>query len=134
MKKLFFVSAVLLSSFGMTNAQSAKATTTQPTRTEIAAEKAPEARGKQLVAKINNAVQLQGDQWGKVNNICVDFFTKHDALKSQKGTIDNKVFETKVEELKSAREKALAAVLTPEQNKKLEAAKAADKATPPNKN
>lgn len=125
MKKILFATAVVASSFGMLNAQNAK--TTQTAATEAKAEKLPEARAKELVSKINTTCQLNGDQWTKVNNLCVDFFKQHDALKAQKATMDAKTFETKMNELKATRDKGLAAALTPEQNRKLEVAKTAEK-------
>ncbi len=129
MKKIIFVFAVVVSSFGMTNAQTAKTSSTSPVAATAApAERTPEARGKELVAKINTACQLKDDQWSKVNEISVDFFTKQDALRGQKRTMDVTSFDKKMNELKSNRDKALSAVLTPEQNRKFEAAKAEEKA------
>ncbi len=126
MKKFFFVFTVVASSFGMLNAQNAKTPSTTTEAATVA--KAPEVKAKELVAQINNSVQLQGDQWGKVNDLCIDFFTKADALRAKKETLDAKMFETKLSELRTNRDKTLSGILTPEQNRKLEAAKAADKA------
>lgn len=114
--------AVVLSSFGMVNAQAAQTTRTNAT------EKLPEVRAKEMVAKINTAVTLTGNQFGTVNNLYIEFFKKQDALRAQKTTLSAQVFEEKMNALKSERDAQLSKLLSVEQNKSLEKAKTAEKA------
>lgn len=114
--------AVVVSSFGMVNAQAAQATRTTTT------EKLPEVRAKEMVSKINTAVTLTGNQFGTVNNLYIEFFKKQDALRAQKTTLGAPLFEEKMDALKSERDLQLSKLLTADQNKKFEAAKAEQKA------
>lgn len=122
MKKLFIAMAVVVSSFGMVNAQA-----TQTTRTTTT-ERLPEVRAKEMVAKINTAVTLTGNQFGTVNNLYIEFFKKQDALRAQKGTLDATSFEQKMDALKSERDAQLGKLLSAEQNKSLDKARTAEKA------
>lgn len=114
--------AVVVSSFGMVNAQAAQTTRTGAT------EKLPEVRAKEMVSKINTAVSLTGNQFGTVNNLYIEFFKKQDALRAQKTTLGAQVFEEKMDGLKNDRDAQLSKLLTVEQNKSLEKARTAEKA------
>ena len=78
MKRIFLLSTMIISSFGMMNLQTVNAAT--PAQQAVAASPATFAKAKQLVGKINIAVKLQGDQVTKVNDICVEYFQQLDAL------------------------------------------------------
>ena len=81
-----------------------------------------------MVAKINTAVVLTGNQFGTVNNLYIEFFKKQDALRAQKGTLDATSFEQKMDALKSERDAQLGKLLTTEQNASLDKARTAEKA------
>ena len=72
------------------------------------------------MTKITRACNPSADQSGKINTLLLDFYTKMDALKASKSTMDEKVFENKKKELRNNRDNSLKTILTPEQQAKLE--------------
>jgi len=71
MKRIFLLSALVISSFGMINTQTVSAAPQQANQNA-----SPEVKAKSLVSKINMAVSLRGDQFYKVNEACVEYFKK----------------------------------------------------------
>src|SRR5581483_892680 len=90
MKRFFLMTVIAVSSFGMINAQNAAG------KTEL-----PQVRAKKMVSQVNTAVALHGDQFGKVNNAYIDYFTKLDALEQQKGSMTASEYESKAAALKN---------------------------------
>lgn len=119
MKKIILASAVILSSLGAVSAQNA----TTKANTEASKPTTPAAKTQETLTKITRACTLSADQTTKVNAVLLDFYTKMDALKSSKSTMDEKVFENKKKELRSNRDKSLKTILTAEQQAKVEALK-----------
>jgi len=107
MKKILLMSALSIAAFGTMNAQNAATTTTQTTGSKT---QLPQVRAKAMVAKINTACGLQGEQVGKVNNLYIEYFTKLDAL----GTTPE---AAKVKELNTATDASLKGILSPSQLK-----------------
>ena len=119
MKKILLASAVILSSLGVINAQNA----TTRANTETVKATTPAARTQETLTKITRACNPTADQTGKLNTLLLDFYTKMDALKASKSTMDEKVFDTKKKELRNNRDASLKAILTPAQQAKLESLK-----------
>ncbi len=119
MKKILLASAVILSSLGVMNAQNA----TTRANTETVKPTTPAARTQETLTKITRACNPTADQTGKLNTLLLDFYTKMDALKASKSTMDEKVFDTKKKELRNNRDASLKAILTPAQQAKLESLK-----------
>jgi sensor domain CHASE-containing protein len=69
------------------------------------------AKAKQLVAKINVACSLHGDQFRKVNDACIEYFQKLNALSN--ATPADVIAKT--QELKDTRNAKIKAVLEPGQ-------------------
>lgn len=107
MKKILLISALSIAVFGTMNAQNAATTTTQTTGSKS---QLPQVRAKAMVAKINNACGLQGEQVTKVNNLYIEYFTKFDAL----GTTPD---AAKVKDLNNATEASLKNILSNSQLK-----------------
>lgn len=105
MKKILFMSALSIAVFGAANAQTAQTAT--PARTTTT-QQAPSVKAKFLVSKITNAVALEGAQFGKVNTILVEYYTKLETLGAN-ATAAQKT------DLDKATDKALQGVLTAEQ-------------------
>lgn len=78
MKRIFLLSTMIISSFGMMNLQTVNAAT--PAQQAVTASPTVFATAKKLVGKINIAVSLQGDQFGKVNDVCIEYYQQLDAL------------------------------------------------------
>ncbi|MDB5281525.1 MAG: hypothetical protein JWO06_600 [Bacteroidota bacterium] len=102
MKRFFLLAILTVSGFLISNAQ-----------TEL-----PQVRAKKLVSKVNNAVALQGQEWSKVNDALVTYYTNYDALEKQKEALTVAVFQTKVAELKVTRDNAVKGILTADQASK----------------
>lgn len=99
------MSALSIAAFGMMNAQNAATTSTQT----LAPQKSlPQVRAKAMVSKINNASGLQGDQFTKLNNLYIDYYTKLDALGTD---------AAKLKDLDVATNTALQGILSPSQLK-----------------
>lgn len=107
MKKIFLFSALSIAMFGAINAQNAATTETQ-----TAAKQAPEVRAKNKVKDITNVVKLEGTQWGKVNDLYVDYYRQVDAINDA----------AKVADLAKKVNEKLLTILTPEQAKLWKAA------------
>lgn len=116
MKKILLASAVILSSLGVVNAQNA----TTRTNTEAVKATTPAAKTQETLTKITRACNPSADQSGKIYTLLLDFYTKMDALKTSKSTMDEKAFENKKKELRNNRDNSLKAILTLEQQAKLE--------------
>ncbi len=102
MKKIFLLSALSIAMFGAINAQNAATTETQTANKQI-----PEVRAKAKVQAVTNIVKLEGAQWGKVNDLFVDYFRQLDATTDAAKSADL---------TKKVNEKLLT-ILTPEQAK-----------------
>lgn len=98
MKRILLIATLVLSIFGMSYAQ-----TTNNTQ----AQQRPAVRAKIMVGKINAAVRLEGDEWTKVNNALVDYYTAYDNLDSKSAD-----FNAKVDALKKTRDNGIKAGLT----------------------
>lgn len=96
-----------------TATRSAKGTATRET---------PETKAKANVEKLNAEVGLKADQVTSATKIFTDFYTKLNALRQQKATLDEKALEAKKKELKHERNNSLKAILTTEQWAKFQAA------------
>jgi len=103
MKKILFITALSVATFGVVNAQTASTTQTSTTQRQL-----PQVRAKAMVSKVTNACGLQGDQVGKVNNLYIEYFTKLDGLKND---------AAKIAELDKSTNASLADILSPSQLK-----------------
>ncbi len=108
MKRILFVSAMIISSFGMMNVQTLSAAPVQGTANHDAS---PFVRAKKLVSSINQVVFLRDAQFSTVNEICVNYFTKLDEL-TKENPAD---LSAKVAALKEARNKKIKAALAADQ-------------------
>jgi hypothetical protein len=105
MKRIFLLSTLVISSFGMMNLQTVSAAPQQTITPEVG------ANAKKLVANINKVISLQGDQFSKINDVCIDYFKQLDALtKSKPADLD-----AKTAALKQTRDSKIKALLTPAQ-------------------
>ncbi len=84
MKKIFLMTALSLAMFGVMNAQTAATTQTENSATKPL----PQVRAKAMVSKINNAVYLQGEQIGKVNDLYIGYYTQLDATNGDAAKIE----------------------------------------------
>lgn len=86
----------------------------------------PQVKAKKMVSKMNDLVQLNGEQTTKVNNIFIDYYTKRQELRN-----NTKLNETAREEreknVKDTRDRQLKATLTAKQWKDWEAYKEREK-------
>ena len=106
------MSALSIAVFGTMNAQNAataSTTTTAPQKQSV------QARAKGMVAKITDASSLQGDQFGKVNQLYIEYFTKLDALGATPTP-------AQLKELNAGIDAQLKGTLTPAQYKSWQAA------------
>src|SRR5688572_11656689 len=125
MKKILFILSVISLSFvGMTNAQT---TQTKPTPVAKGEKQVPEVRAKEMVAKLNTTCNLNADQTVKTNKLFVDYFTKKDALKGKKSSMDMQKFEAKMTDLRNELNAGLKGILTADQMKLMNEAKANEK-------
>jgi len=111
MKRIFLLSTLIISSFGMMNLQTISAAA--PAQQAANADPATFAKAKQLVSKINLAVTLHGNQFSKVNEACIEYFQQLNAL--SKATPAE--ITAKTEELKNTRNAKIKAVLEADQLK-----------------
>jgi len=111
MKRIFLLSTLIISSFGMMNLQTVSAATPAQQAQAANPDAATFAKAKQLVSKINVAVSLHGNQFSKVNEACIEYFQKLNALNN--ATPADAI--AKAQELKNARNAKIKAVLEPDQ-------------------
>jgi hypothetical protein len=129
MKKIILISSIVASTMGMVNAQAKQ--TAAPVKAEVVnKETRPEVRAKERVAEINNLCALKGDQFGKVNNVFIDYFTKQDALNAKQTKLTASDYNKQLDELKGQRDAAVKAILSADQVAMLQKAKSAAAAKP----
>lgn len=121
MKKIILSLAIAAVTFTGAIAQTAE-TKNAPATKGTATRETPESKATSSVAKLNSEVTLKPEQVTSATKIFTDFYTKLNALRQQKGTLDEKALEAKKKELKQARNTALKSVLTTEQWTKFQAA------------
>jgi len=105
MKRILLLSTLVISSFGMMNLQTVSAAPQQTITPEVG------AKAKKIVVNINQAVNLRGDQFSKVNDICIDYVKQLDALNNAKPAD----LSTKAAALKTTRNEKIKALLAPDQ-------------------
>ena len=110
MKRIFLLSTIMISSFGMMNVQTISAA---PAQQAVTASPAIFGKAKQLVSKINVAVGLKGDQFSKVNDACVEYYQQLETLTNAKPAD----LDAKAAALKVTRNAKIKASLTTEQLK-----------------
>ncbi|HWB62490.1 MAG TPA: hypothetical protein VG603_03195 [Chitinophagales bacterium] len=123
MKRILFASAIIASSFAVSNAQTANSAQ-NPQHATSSTQQRPEVRAKLAVGDINNFVHLEGGQWAIINQNLVDYFKGYDALQSQKATLAKAEYDSKLKALRTTRDNALAAAMKGDQVKEFEAYKA----------
>jgi len=106
MKRIFLLSTLVISSFGMMNLQTVSAATPQQ-----AVSAAIGGKAKALVSKINQAVPLRGDQFAKVNDACIEYFKQVDVLTNAKPAD----MDAQIASLKKTRNEKIKAALAPDQ-------------------
>jgi len=111
MKRIFLLSTMIITSFGMINMQTVNAAA--PAQQAANADPATFAKAKQLVSKINVAVTLREGQFSKVNDICIEYFQQLNAL-TKANPAD---LAAKTAELKTTRDARIKAVLGSDQQK-----------------
>jgi hypothetical protein len=122
MKRIFLLSTMIISSFGIMNLNAAPQQAATPASTQAVAQPITPAVGgnaKRLVAKITQSVSLHGDQFSKVNNICIEFYQKLETLNSAKPAD----YDAKVAALKAERNSKIKAELDASQVKSFESFK-----------
>ena len=105
MKRIFLLSTLIISSFGMINLQTLSAAPQQTITPEVG------AKAKKIVVSVNQAVSLRGDQFSKVNDICIDYVKQVDAV-TKSNPADLSV---KLAALKTSSNEKIKAVLAPDQ-------------------
>ncbi len=128
MKKIFFISSILVASLGTINAQN-KETKTEPVLKPAQLKQLPDARSKDRVAEIAKLCNLKPDQTIKLTNLYVEYFTKSDALKAKKNSLELAEYAKQVTTLKNERDASLKSILTADQIKTLQQAKKEIEAT-----
>ena len=122
MKKIFFISSIVVASLGTINAQSNE-TKAEPILKPAQLKQLPDARAKEKVAEIAQMCTLNPEQTTKITNVYVDYFTKSDALKANKATADVNEYKKQITALKAERDASLKTILTADQVKTLQQAK-----------
>ena len=107
MKRIFLLSTLIISSFGMINLQTVSAAPQAATSVSTA------ATAKKLVSRISQVVHLHGDQFSKVNDACVEYYTQVDAL-GKAGSADA---SSKIAGLKATRDAKIKGSLDADQVK-----------------
>lgn len=114
MKRFFLLSAIALISFGGVNAQAANNQQT------VNHNNLPQVRAKNMVSGISKVCGLHGDQFTKVNNACVTYFTNYDALQKEKATLSSDDYAAKLAALQNTRNLAIRASLGTDQQQQFE--------------
>lgn len=86
----------------------------------------PQVKAKKMVSKLNDAVQLTGEQTTKVNNIFIDYYTKRQELKNNT-KLGDAARDEREKNIKDTRDRQLKAALTAKQWKDWEAYKEREK-------
>lgn len=128
MKKIFFISSIVVASLGTINAQGNE-TKTEAVLKPAQLKQLPDARAKDRVAEIATMCALNPEQTTKLTNLYVDYYTKNDALKSSKATADVNDYKKQITVLKAERDASLKTILTSDQVKTLQLAKKEIEAT-----
>ena len=92
MKRFFLFLVITTASLGCINAQSSTQNST------------PQGRAKAQVAAVNKAVVLHGNQFGDVNKAYIEYYTKLDALNTQKSTLSNADYQSQLSTLQATRD------------------------------
>ena len=107
MKRIFLLSTLIISSFGMINLQTVSAAPQASTSVATA------ATAKKLVSRINQTVHLHGDQFSKVNDACVEYYTQVETI-TKTNAADT---SAKIAALKTTRDAKIKASLDADQVK-----------------
>ena len=122
MKKIFFISSIVVASLVTINAQNSE-TKTEPVLKPAQLKQLPDARAKDRVEEIAKMCTLKPEQTTKLTNLYVDYYTKNDALKAKKNSSDVGEYAKQITALKNERDASLKAILTADQIKTLQQAK-----------
>jgi len=128
MKKIFFISSIVVASLGTINAQNNE-TKTEPILKPAQLKQLPDARAKDRVAEIAQLCTLKPEQTTKLTDLYVDYYTKNDALKAKKANADVNEYKNQITALKAERDASLKTILTADQVKTLQQAKKEIEAT-----
>lgn len=128
MKKIFFISSIVVASLGTINAQNNE-TKTEPILKPAQLKQLPDARAKDRVAEIAQLCTLKPEQITKLTDLYVDYYTKNDALKAKKANADLNEYKNQITALKAERDASLKTILTADQVKTLQQAKKEIEAT-----